>query len=366
MLDKFFTTLPLATLSLLSTGNLFSSDLSSRVSDLEGKVSAIEEKNVRGTLQPKTVTARPEVDETRLFITADFLIWRADQDGLEFGIKNSLPITSEGIIGTIHDLSYDWNVGLRVGLGYNLPYDMWDLFLDWTSFHNTTKNGVSFSGDGYVKGIWTPNIGAGTNFQDFFFGDAHWKLAYDTMDLELGRHFFTSRTLSLRPHFGLRGARIEEHLTLNFSGDQGLTGLQPIFVKGDNDFHALGLRAGLNMFLHLNSQWSFFGKASGSVLYGRYHVTSFIQGEFTDTPLVNIKNGFHRVRSNLETGAGVQWESYVNRNRAHLIFALGYEFIQWFNQIHMRNYQNTDIGFYLESHGDLGLNGVTFSARIDF
>jgi len=33
------------------------------------------------------------------------------------------------------NLSFDWDVGLRVGAGYNLPHDDWDIHLTWLRFY---------------------------------------------------------------------------------------------------------------------------------------------------------------------------------------------------------------------------------------
>src|SRR3989304_3868290 len=117
---------------------------------------------------------------------------------------------------TRDDTSYSCNGGMRLGLGYNIPYDQWDLNLTWTHFHNTTDSSLDAPPNGYLLGIYTSAsvwpVDASLNY------DAKWKLQYDTLDLELGRSFFTSKALSLRPFVSARGARIDQDMDLLYSG----------------------------------------------------------------------------------------------------------------------------------------------------
>ena len=368
MLHTMFKWTPVTAASLLAMANVCADPLDARLGALETKVQAMSQKDVRGMTQATAVTARPMIDGADLFATADALYWKATEDGLEYGLRNHISQTQyERFDGTAKTIESDWNAGMRLGLGYNIPYDQWDLNLTWTHFHNTTDSSLDAPPNGYLLGIYTSAsvrpVDASLNY------DAKWKLQYDTLDLELGRSFFTSKALSLRPFVSARGARIDQDMDLLYSGvDPDLIlGHAPFATYLQNKFHAWGARAGMNFNWRFGSHWGLFGKVSGSILYSRFHVSALQKKEVSLTynePIYDIENGFHRVRTNLEGGAGLQWDAYANRHRAHLVFTLGYELVQWFDLNHFRNFNN--IPNYTESSGDLGLQGVTFSGRVDF
>lgn len=78
------------------------------------------------------LSARPTLRNGGIWLSGDALLWQANQDNMEY--------TYKGVDASDHwDIespSFDWDWGFRVGLGYNIPHDRWDLALVWTSIEN--------------------------------------------------------------------------------------------------------------------------------------------------------------------------------------------------------------------------------------
>jgi len=369
MLDKILKKRSIAALSTLAIAHVAAQgSMDSRLSTLEAQVDAITQKNVRGTTQATSVTSRPMIDGAELYAIADALYWKPTQDDLTYTFRNHEEVDAQGNVnglfsGNAKDLKPDWNVGFRLGLGYNMPYDQWDLELVWTNYRNNSHSSTDAPPKGYLLSALSPiGVGGGSGLWN---AEATLKLRYDTLDLELGRAFYTSKALSFRPFVGARLARINERFNAKSTGIINPIFGRNLFTKFQNLFHAWGARAGLDMNWRFGSHWGIIGRAAGSIVYGRYHVSSIQTASSSISGFeYDVSNGFHRVRFNAEGMAGIEWDAYVNRNRAHLFFSLGYEITEWFDYNHTRNFFNGAL--YVQKGGDLGLQGVTFSARVDF
>jgi hypothetical protein len=76
-----------------------------------------------------TPNAGPRIDsDWNVFLTADFIYWTIRQDGMFYAVSGAGTGASGG---KVHDLDWKWEPGFKVGLGFNLPHDGWDLFAEY-------------------------------------------------------------------------------------------------------------------------------------------------------------------------------------------------------------------------------------------
>ena len=88
--------------------------------------------------------ARPQVkDGSDLFVTADLLVWQAHENGLPLAVvghqSRSSPFIEDGKVA---NFDFDCDVGFRIGVGYNLPHDGWDLSFNWLRFYTDASRHV--------------------------------------------------------------------------------------------------------------------------------------------------------------------------------------------------------------------------------
>ena len=233
--------------------------------------------------------------------------WNAHQDGMEYAIDNRVRNNVTGAtlnsitaftdandeFNNLIDSSYltpdfKWDWGFKLGLAYCSPCDGWDIGVYWTWYR-----GKAFShheaepDDNHVllplwsAFSWPPG---GINFATDIRTD--WRLQLNLIDIELGRNFWTSQYLSIRPHVGIRVAYLEqdfdikhlggnlEALTILVIGGNGW-GLQSALnneVHFDNDFKGVGLKSGLDTTWNFGCGWSLYGNLAASIVYGRFNV----------------------------------------------------------------------------------------------
>jgi hypothetical protein len=328
-------------------------------------------------------------------INAEWLYWKPSGEELEYGITKFTNTDISTIPPSTYtrshtdNVDFKWDSGFRLGIGYNFPCDGWDLVLNWTYFRGKAHD-KTFSTAPVLSG--TTTVSSGTLFVptwtgvDFpgpiSFASAHWKVNLNLVDLELGRAFFASPCLTLRPHVGFRYASIDQKYDLSYlaTGDLVPTIRFTDRINMKNDFAGLGLRMGLDTNWDLGCGFGIYFGGAAALIYGDLDVR---QSEFFNDlttavgdQLITQRDHKRSLKANTEFNIGVQWAKPINCNRQSLLFRIGYEHQIFFAQNKFRNFVNrfTDLTDYNTSRhdiwrsngGDLGFHGFTFLAQICF
>ena len=218
----------LGTLSFLmiSSQAYAAADREVRLNQLEHQMKQVGTKTPIGTYGANTATARPEVDGRGWFISVDLLYWKARIGGTEYAYTDQDRIASLPIKGRKKSIEFDWDWGIRAGLGYNFDYDGWDFRArcTWweTGGSNSVRAGLNSSviplrGSSALTTVPAVNQTVG----EFIFATrakSMYNLDYQTVDVELGRDYYVSSTLSLRPFWGLKTAWIDQEQRTQYVG----------------------------------------------------------------------------------------------------------------------------------------------------
>lgn len=353
---------PAAAASLVLFTSLAQADAdSAQLRNLENRVSALEQRRgASGMINPP---GRPQVkDGSDLFVTADFIYWNAHENGLPIAIRN------EGSTTTLSDadvayLDFQWDPGFRVGLGYNMPHDGWDLSLNYLRFithaHRHTRaegNEADFNSQGIELDHFNTK------------SKARWKMHLNQIDLTLGREFFVSKWLTLRPNFGLRTDWISQRLKSNYNGF-GYIVTHNANIHQKNNFWGLGVVAGLDTQWGLGGGWSIYGNTAFSILYGFFH-NDIDEDTVTVEDFVDLDGSYRTSRVIADLALGLRWDHMFDRDRFHFSIQAGWENHIYFGQNQfLRFYSNTtdnNLGGVFANQGDLTLQGWTLAARFDF
>jgi hypothetical protein len=334
--------------------------------NLENRVSALEQR--RGSNGMINPPARPVVrDGTDLWVQVEALIMHATEDCLSYGIKNDTAAVAGATVvdGRVKNVDYSWNWGFRAGIGYNLPHDGWDMLLNWTWFQaHESKNEKPLAPETVLANLAATQGGVGgVGGVPIAFPSAKGKatLHMNLLDLELGREFFVSKWLTLRPFVGGRAAWFNRGFKFSYSGVTKLKG------KDHNRFRAGGIRGGLDTQWGLGSGWSFFGDLALSLLYGKQRMHS-PQDLSSGVRVQHTHNAWSAVRSMIDLAVGLRWDHLFGCNDAYRIrLQLGWEQTALLGFEKDMNYMNGTLpGKFAYNSGDLAVSGVSFQARFDF
>ena len=276
-------------------------------------------------------TARPCYD-AGVYFFADALYWFADVGGnSNFSVVSP---TGTAVAGTTLQTKFKWDWGFRVGLGFDLEHDQWDTDFYYTWFRDKNSNSSSNDGDGDADDSSTGNRG---------------KLHYNVADWELGRWFYISQSISLRPHAGIKGAWIKLNQTASFKAGTPATAFT---ATESTKFWSVGPSAGVNTnwwFGDVNDHhFGIFGDFGGALMFARFktHYTATggtsVGGHHQDR-LVPMLSGF----------MGLEYDTCFDCNKMHFGIRLGYELQYWFKQAEVLS-------------NNIGLQGATLDFRFDF
>ncbi len=303
-----------------------------------------------------------------MFLTADFLWWSANTDGLYYAQSNfGTPTTAlppDGSVdfsGHLQRVKEEWQPGARVGLGGNMPYDEWDIYLNWTWFHTDPTGSAKDHEHGPLLVLWShpddPSARLATH------ASAKWDLTINILDLEMGRSFWVGKHFSMRPYMGIRGAWIDQEFKIKY--DYATSPEIKGKLKMKSDFEGVGVRAGIDMRFALYSGWSLYGLATASLMYGDFDCD--FQQKSDQYKIARTEDGFHRGTSTVQMGLGIRWDTFFHHRRYHFGIAAGWEQNIWYGLTQFNHfYGQLQTGSLNQNKGDLTLQGGTLSARFDF
>ena len=341
----------------------------------------IEEKKYQATEQAQSdsnglpnISSRFKPNSWSFDIFADLLVWCAQESGTENWAEVITGGDGAPEICDIRDIDFDWNAGLRIGLGYGMEHGQWDTQFYYTWFRTEGSDHVSsvpnsvysaFVGNFYVDNA----SGAGVKGLTYQKASIHWTINFNMFDWELGRAFWVSKALSLRPFLGLKGGWIHQSIHTKWQNPTLPTPppvYEPFHIGKENlknNFWGLGPSFGIdtkwNVLALQDHSLSILGDLSAAILYGHWKFRDVYQndiGQKVPVKLSNNKSG----ASMLRTFLGLGWDANFCNNRFRFSTKLGYEMQFWFDQLQFYSF---DTGRF---DNELTLQGGTLEFRFDF
>lgn len=348
---------------LLSAENAALNNLNARVTKLEKEMDSRKWYNPPAGAQV--------VGGYHIYAIGEFLWWKAEEDGLPFTYKTNNPLgnSQENSI-QLKEMDFDWDVGYRVGGGFNFRHDKWEVGFLWTHLNTesrTQSNAVD--GDALFPYWVFPDGIAGMDF--FAEAKAHWKLFLNMGDLELSKEYFVGKRLSMRPFIGARTAWIDQEFNVEYKNVLFVLGQSlDDSVRMKSDYWGLGPRIGLGTQWWITKRFNIYGEAAIDLLYGEFNIKQKEQAtiEPIDQQLepLHFKSLFHIARPITDLAIGFGWDSLFFDDRLHVGVKVGWEQHIFFDQNQFIRFVTSSITSLLSNRGDLALEGLVASLRLDF
>jgi hypothetical protein len=269
------------------------------------------------------------------FLSAELLYWRAFEGGLANNCEGIVintfvedDTTFSLLYGKSHFPSSEWDLGFRVGVGYQFANSSCDLAVYWSRYHTHTSGGNELN-------------------------EYKWKLDYNVVDVLYRCDFSCSPCFALNPYLGVRYAQIDQNLDKEvvMTIDE-VEELSTTRIK--EDFWGVGPLFGVEGNLGLGCGLSLYGNVAVGVLYGNYDVDARKVTELeTVTNVDHLINDNHATPIVLDLGFGVRWQTCYCNDKL-ITLQLGLEEHRYFNHNQFCVY------------GDLSLAGLNFGIGIEF
>ena len=331
-------------------------------------------KQQNGKNQDMTMHSAHGCMDSGFTIQAEFLYWRANMDSLEYVLQSNGDNILLSTSAEFREPDFEYDPGVRVGIGYDFGRSNWDINLAWT-YHYSSVSDSSGSEDRPLSQVATRFQSASDtvyNFDVSTTAKADWKVRLNSIDLEFGYDYFFSKRFSMRPHFGLKAAWIDMHYDVaytNLIDSQSGNLISSGSMRTNSDFWAVGPRMGFDSYLHIGWGFSLYGKFAGALIYGEYDSTTKFSFERQPVPPFNSMgvdsyplrhNDYSRLRAMTEMSIGLEW-GYCFSSDYYLGFNIGWETQYWWNQLETY-FLTTD----WHPRGDLTYSGLNAGFRFDF
>ena len=332
------------------------------LTDLENRLTALE--SIRETINPAAMPLTRNGWNCQ--ISADALFWQLQEDGLTSAIETTtigFPVGAAGI-----KQKYNW--GFRIGLDWTIPHDNWDVAATWTHLISNQHGNRNAESNILVKTQGFTNYSAddftpeATPFQ-YTIASSKYHNRLEQICLNIGREFFISKWVTLRPCFGLRADWLRQRLRTSYSGiaiAPDPTTSQITFQR--NKWWGVGIESGLNAQLSFCSGFNLYGSATTAIEYGLQKLTL----EESGIGAISFGRSYHICRPILDLQLGLGWDYNFCDDSFHLGLKLGWENHVYFNQSRFLSYNATTYTNYSETNhrGDLTYQGWTLHASFDF
>lgn len=374
----------IVSLFVFSSLGYAAADREVRIAELENQMKQVGTENAMGTFGANTAHARPEVDGKGWFITFDLLFWRTKIGGTEFAYTDQDPIARLPVKGSTKQMEFDWDWGIRVGLGYNFEHDGWDVRGQYTWWDgdgsSSTRAGLSSSviplrGSAFLTDLPQTNV-VETPFLFCTSAKSLFDVDYQAIDLELGRDYYITSTLSFRPFWGLKNAWIDLEQKTRYTGggqlpnNQGVSPLgisgNTVHVKETSDFWGIGPRTGVDSRWYMGQGFSIFGNLSGALLWGYFDVDHKEKYSAIEASRIHLHANRHAFSPTLQFQLGLRYDTYLYEHRNHLGIGIGFEGQYWWRQNQMLKVNDSSEVKYDRYSEDLAFYGITVDVKWDF
>lgn len=311
------------------------------------------------------------------FITASYLYWNAQQDGLDVATQGSVSnsmVRKAGVPGKTLFQDFGYHSGYKVGLGYNFEQcDNWTLRADYTSLHqkqtthhhaptSTVGVGALFTTNWFFQTASNQNPAAGSI-------SSTWDLDIDWLDAAISRAIYQGQRFTSCAFAGLRASWISQDFDLTVNNVLNFGSLAQTGTSHNTlSSWGIGPRAGMEGRFLLGLGMRLQGALGASLLF-----TNYTRVSHSEDPLVpsNSKISYHMddytcLRPMLEANVGFGWGMYFSRNRYHIDLSATYDFNYMWSQNMMRVLNEINLIGSSASGLDLSLQGLTLSASFHF
>lgn len=207
----------------------------------------------------------------------------------------------------------------------------------------------------------TTGVFAGTDASSIL--TARWKLHFDMFDLNISRPYYQGRALTVTPYGGLRFAWIKQLLNVRFESE-----FFPGLVFGHNNRSKnWGVGANMGLMAHwlIGAGFRFEGRTGASLLYTQFKAKH--REKNTSNAVDGSIDNLDTLRPIAEAGLGLGWGSYFAGSTMHFDISARYDYMILWGQNIMRNLAGMlDNTSRSNPIGDLHLQGLTLTARMDF
>lgn len=307
-------------------------------------------------------------------VGADYLFLLPCQAGMSYAMITESISTTANPRNVEH--TFEWDSGVRVNLGYELPCFCLELEGRWMHLCNdntVSKDGTIIFATPFL-GIFDNPIVSGSGAGALATGvpESQWKMELNMFDLDLKYALIHNQCVRFSAFFGAKGGWIEQEQMmryLNFVNSASATDPANAIATEYNNFYGAGPLVGLELFYHVGCDVYLHAAVDGAMLFGQLQSPATYVGSVTGPGAATVDIRSHSSTCQTLPAAsfqlGLSWEScFCGCYPFHL--DVGYE-LQHYSHSFLNVNSLTGVLFVTNTgYGDLLLQGLKVGGGIRF
>ncbi len=179
----------------------------------------------------------------------------------------------------VYSPNFDLDVGLRVGIGYQVEHDSWmaSVVFEWLTSTGKYKEDALATQTIFPYDVMAPFYSIAR--VEFDSVDSKLTVDYYLLDFILAKGVYFTNKFSYQPYTGIKAAWI------NYTGEhtygavvEGSIPENTVLKRNNNvETWGVGPMVGVNAFYELTGGWSIYASTNGSVLLGDFSVKNLIR-----------------------------------------------------------------------------------------
>ena len=297
-----------------------------------------------------------------VYIDAAYLYLKATQDNMSFAKDGVSTATSGDATLTKGEYKlpgFHYNSGFQATLGVGVGYDGWDLRARYTWYDHTREKTRSEAS----HLVPTLDFSLPSSVTQ---ADGEWAFRLNNIDFDLGRDFYVSQYISLRPAIGLKSAWQRQEFNVDyFWTNSAQSALETSLHQTAKSF-GIGLRTALQAGFQFNKNFSIVANSALNIL-STNKKSEATNLEKPTTPVgaagtisQHIEQKATTMQPVAELQMGLQYDVWFLEDAYHLGINVGWLMQSWMHN----NFFSTAVAE--GQKGDLSLNGVLGRLRFDF
>lgn len=288
-------------------------------------------------------------------IQIDALYFAAHEDGMQYAVFANNALFQKG---KVKNPDFHWHFGCRGKIGFPLPHDQWQLFVQYLHFHARTRHEENHS---FIFPCWTHPSRGGPGYVTEV--ENLWRLHLGFFDLFLSQQWPISCALNLEPFWGLRIAGIRHKSLIEyFGGTLFPDSVERLSIK--NKFFGVGPYFGGNALWNIAGGLNLFSHFGYSLIWGSLYLHQNEKITATQEK-ANLFDKYSEIRSIIEMALGLQYQWEGEKFCWNIHGGWEAYFLPFQNQ-QARFVSNEMPGNFVSTLGNLSLQGWMFGFGVSF
>ena len=342
----------------------FSSNIHDQVELLQAKVEELEQKTSLGKVGAKLPGGLPSLEKEKgIQVEIDLLYFKPLLGGTAYAYSDAYVVNSLPIRGSIKEIKFDMNLGVRVGIEKEIKENDWGIRLDYTYFKSADSSSSSVGTISNTE-MALKGISQFVNPQ-FDYGKSTGKIVWNDLALHLNDYYFINSKFLLKPMIGLKTSWIKFNQWTRYTGGSNLKG-ETDYIDDQVKFFGIGPDIGNKAEWFFNNGFSISGLLDLALEYGYFKINYDETYSGSKTSNISLSQAKHQFLPIFDLALNLNYGFYFVEKKSYLKLSLGYEtifFLKMNQSLQLYNQYSSRLQNISE---DLAYQGITASACLFF